>query len=248
MPQQIGQTYRSLVPTFSDAASIEEALKLYHYGIANYTSQPIPDDSIEGNFRKLKIQIDGIQTNLDNLQSATGYVRSVSQISAPNVVTTEPTGTTTVPLTVRGIVGQTSSLQQWQNSGLANVAGISNGGGMFLSNYLAVNSTTYVTDTSITANIVSPGHRGIVVKASSGQTARLQEWQNNGSVVLASVDKDGNISSPNISGTTSVTSPKVTVSGQQALAEFRVRNVYAGTANPAAGNGEVGDIWFTYTP
>lgn len=246
MPQQIGQTYRSLVPTFADAASIEEALKLYHYGVANYTSQPIPDDSIEGNFRKLKIQIDTLQTNLDNLQSATGYVRSVSQTSAPNVITTQATNIS--PITIRGLLGQSANLQQWQNSALANVAAISNGGGMFLSNYLAINSTTYVIDTSLTANIGSASDKGIVVRSASGQTANLQEWQNSGSAILARVDKDGNLFSPNISGTTSVTSPKMTVSGQQTLTEFRVRNVYAGTANPTAGNGEVGDIWFTYTP
>jgi hypothetical protein len=246
MPQQIGQTYRSLIPTFSDAASIEEALKLYHYGVANYTSQSIPDDSIEGNFRKLKIQIDSVQTNLDNLQSATGYVRSVSQISAPNVITTQAANI--IPLTVRGVTSQTASLQEWQNSASASIAGISNGGGMFLSNYLAVNSTTYVVDTSLTVNIGAVGHKGVVVRAASGQTANIQEWQNNGSSVLARIDKDGNVFSPNISGTTSVTSPKVTVSGQQTLTEFRVRNTYAGTSNPTGTDGQVGDIWFTYTP
>lgn len=244
MPQQVGQTYRSLIPAFSDAASIEEALKLYHYGIANYTSQPIPNDSIEGNFRQLKIQIDAVQTNLDNLQSTTGYIRAISQTSSPNIMTAQANNV--VPLTIRAIAGQSASLQQWQNSASATVGAISDGGVMYLSGSLAVNSSTAVVDSAFTALISSATSKGIVVKAVASQSANLQEWQNNGGVVLSKVESNGNVVAPNISATTAVSSPKVSVTGVQTLAEFRVRNTYAATSNPTATDGAVGDIWFTY--
>ena len=248
MPQQIGQEYRTLAPTFADAASIEEALKLYHYGVANYTSQPIPDDSIEGNFRKLQIDIDAIQTTLDNLQSTTGYVKSTSETSSPNVITTQAAGT--VPLTIRGVNLQSADLQVWQNSTPARVAAVSNSGGMLLANYLAINSTSFVTDIALSVNISSNTHKGIVVRAAASQPdeGNLQEWRDFGNTVLAKVSGTGSITAPNLTGSTSITSPKVTVSGTQTLEEFRVRNTYAATTNPAPADGQIGDIWFTYTP
>lgn len=246
MPQQIGQSYRTLVPTFSDAASIEEALKLYHYGVPNYTSQAIPDDSIEGNFRKLKTSIDNLQTLLDNLQSTTGYVRSVSQTSAPNVMTAQSAAT--VPLSIRAIVSQTASLQEWQNSSASAVAAVSPNGGMYLASYLAISSTSFVTNIGLLVGTSNNSHTAIVAKAAASQSdaINIQEWRDNGNNVLAKVTGTGNFLAPNITGSTTVSSAKMTVTGTQTLNEFRIRNVYASNLDPLATDGAVGDVWFTH--
>jgi hypothetical protein len=50
-------------------------------------------------------------------------------------------------------------------------------------------------------------------------------------------------------GSQSITNKtKVAVSGDQALADFRARNVYAGTTAPTAGVGNNGDLWVSYEP
>lgn len=245
MAQSVGLTYKSKIPNLGDDASIEEALKVYHYGVENYTSQPIPNDSIEGNFRQLKIAIDDVATNLANLQSTTGYIRAVSQTSSRNIMTSQSPGSVP-PLTIRATTGQSAPLIRFESVSESAVGVISTAGAMYLASTLALNSTTTVLDTALTANISAIGNKGIVVKASSGQTANMQEWQDSGGNVLSRVAGNGNIFAPTITGTTDITSLKMTVTGTQTLAEFRVRNTYASTSNPTALQGSIGDVWFTY--
>lgn len=54
----------------------------------------------------------------------------------------------------------------------------------------------YIRKTADASNTIAAGSsstKAIVLKGTSGQTANLQEWQNNSSTVLASVDPSGNI-------------------------------------------------------
>lgn len=193
MSQIVGSTFRSRIPTFNDDASIEEALKVYHYGVDNYSTQPIPDDSIEGNFRT-------VTTNLNTLDGAA--VKRISLTSAPNIITSQATNV--VPITVRAIASQTTPLQIWQNSSSTAVGQITTAGAMFLRDTLAVGSSAISISSYLFVNQASASIKGIEVRAASGSTANLQEWQNNSGTPVAWIDSQGNISTTKeifISGT-----------------------------------------------
>lgn len=238
MSQPVGVQYKTRIPSFSDDASIVEALKVYHYGVDDYTTQPIPDDSIEGNFRTLNTAILNVAAQV----TPQNYVQVVSQTATPNIITAQ--STTTVPITIRAISSQTSPLQQWQNNSSVNVGSVSTGGFMNLSGYITVGSTTQATTTGISIILANSAHRGITVRGQSGQTANLQEWQNNSGTALASVSSSGNISAPIISASTSLSAPTISVNGDQQLDSFRVRNSYVSTSQPTGGSD--GDTWFIY--
>lgn len=207
MSQPVGFQYKSRIPSFSDDADITEALKVYHYGVDDYTTQPIPDDSIEGNFRSLNIAVSAIQSQLSNLS----YVQLVSQTSSPNIVTGQ--SITTVPLTIRSIASQTAALQQWQNSSSVNVASISTGGFANFAGYLSVGTTTQVTTTGLNLIVGNASHRGITVRAQSAQSANLQEWQDSSGSIIARVDGIGRIFSYDGSSV----AQNLTVSGTQTI-------------------------------
>lgn len=189
MSQPVGYQYKSRIPSFSDDASIVEALKVYHYGVDNWTTEPIPDDSIEGNFRTLHDEVDTINGVIAGLGST--YVEQVSSSATPNVITAQ--GTTTVPITIRAVTSQTAALQQWQNSASTVVGSISTGGFINLAGYATIGSTTQASTVGVQVEIINSGHKGIVIKAQSSQTANLQEWQNNSGTAVSWVDKDGRI-------------------------------------------------------
>ena len=189
MSQPVGYQYFSRIPSFSDDASIVEAFKVYHYGVDDYSTQPIPDDSIEGNFRTLNDAVDSINAELDTLP--TTYVEQVSSSATPNIITAQTT--TTVPITIRAIGSQTSALQQWQNSASTVVGSVSTGGFTNFAGYVTVGSTTQASTVGIQVNVINAAHTGIVVKAQSSQTANLQEWQNSSGTAISWVDENGRI-------------------------------------------------------
>lgn len=189
MSQEVGSEYKSRIPTLSDDASIVEALRVYHYGVDNWTTEPIPDDSVEGNFRTLHEDIDTINDTIDELTGT--YIEQVSLTATPNVVTGE--SITTVPITIRAIASQTSALQQWQNSSSVNVGSVSTGGFVNISGYITVGSTTQSTTTGVNVVIGNAAHKGMVIKAQSSQTDNLQEWQDNSGTAISWVDPDGRI-------------------------------------------------------
>lgn len=198
MSQSVGQVFKSRIPTLGDEASIEEALKVYHYGVDNYTIQSIPDDSIEGNFRSLNNRVTSVETTLSG--GLNGFVTRTSLSSSPNIITAE--NVSTVPITVRAIVSQTSNLQQWQNSSNANVAIMSTAGSLALSSYLSLGSTTTSTSVAASINIINSSHKGIVVRSATSQSANLQEWQNSSGVAVAWITPSGELSAEKIDGGT----------------------------------------------
>lgn len=189
MSQTVGQIFKSRIPTLGDDASIQEALRVYHYGVDNYSTQPIPNDSIEGNFRSIDTRITTIE---DTISSAiASYITRISSSSSPNIITAQ--NATTIPLTVRAIASQTSSLQQWQNSSNISVASMSTAGSLGIAGYLSLGSTTISSTTSLNINIINSSHNGIIVKSSSGQSASLQEWQDSYGNVLSWVNSNGEV-------------------------------------------------------
>lgn len=189
MSQPVGFQYKSRIPTLSDDATIVEALRVYHYGVDNYSTEPIPNDSIEGNFRTLNTAVAALQSALSGL--GTTYVEQISLTSTPNVITGQ--STTTVPLTIRAIDFQTSALQQWQNSSSINVGSIGTGGNLNIAGYITIGSTTQSTTTGVNVVIGNAAHNGVVVRAQASQTANIQEWQNSSGTALSWVNKDGKI-------------------------------------------------------
>jgi hypothetical protein len=69
----------------------------------------------------------------------------------------------------------------------------------------------------------------LIVKADSSQSVNLQEWQDSTGTALASVSASGNITGPNVTGSTSVSSSKYTASGSTIRIEYN--NASAGTIN-----------------
>jgi hypothetical protein len=189
MSESVGLNYRSRIPTFGDDASIEEAFKVYHYGVDDWTSQPIPDNSIEGNFRTLNTNVTSINATIAAL--GTTYVARTSSSSSPNVII--PANTTTVPLTLRGASGQTEPLQRWQNSSSTNLAIVFPNGAISSNSYLNIGSTTQSTTTAANVVIGNAAHKGIAIRAASGQTDNLQEWQNSSGTAISWVSSNGTI-------------------------------------------------------
>lgn len=89
---------------------------------------------------------------------------------------------------------------------------------------------------------------GYASSASANADIRAFEYASSASANVNNLsqsrdDLKANTSSPTFTGT--VTAPHITVSGSQAIEDFRNRNVYISTASPSAGND--GDIWIRYT-
>jgi hypothetical protein len=187
LSQAVGQVFKSRIPTLGDDASIQEALRVYHYGVDNYSTQQIPNDSIEGNFRSLDTRIDSLEIILGT--GFTEYLKRISESSNPNIITGQTTST--IPITVRAIASQTASLQQWQNSSNSAVASISTSGYLATAGYASIGSITQAATTALNINIINPSNKGIVVRSTTSQTANLQEWQNSSGVAVSWVDKNG---------------------------------------------------------
>jgi hypothetical protein len=168
--QVVGSQYKSRIPSLGDDASIEEALRVYHYGVDNYTTQSIPDDSVEGNFRKLDIRLTSVEDQM---------VESVSLSTAPNIIVGQTV--TTVP--------QSVPLQQWQNSASVNVATIATNGDFATSGYMSVGSTSITSTTAVKVIIASPTHAGMTMRAAGSQSAKMQEWQNSVGKTVSWVDE-----------------------------------------------------------
>jgi hypothetical protein len=217
MSKSIGNVFRTLVPTFDDDASIEEAFSLYHYGKEDYSEgQEIPANSIEGNFVTVNSRVQSLESVVDNLGQT--YVLKQSLTLNPNVVTTQDGGTT-IPLVIRGVSAQTQPLQQWQNSVSSPISSLHANGGASFANYVSVGDVSQVTTTALNIKIGNAAHKGLVVAGASSQTENLQEWTSiSGSTtsIVARVNSAGKIFSNNgLTGTS--TSEVVTETGTQTL-------------------------------
>jgi hypothetical protein len=204
--QAIGKDFPSRIPVFGDDASIQEAFSVYHYGVDNYTTQPIPSNSIEGHFRSLNERVAASESAIAGLGET--FVEQVSLASSPNIIS--PQTNTVVPLTVRGIQNQIANLQRWINSDNNVMAAIFENGAAAFNSYVNIGSDNRPETTGLVIRLASATHKGIVVRGFSNHTGNLQEWTDvTGSQVLARVDNIGRIYSE--------TFPVVTLSQTQTL-------------------------------
>lgn len=190
MSQPIGSNLVTKIPQFSDDASIEEALRAYHYGIDNYTSQPIVNNvGVEGTIKKIKEDIASNVSAIAGLGAT--YVEQVSASATPNVIT--PQTSTTVPMTIRGTTSQTGNLQQWQNNSSNNIAVVFSDGSSSFSGYLTVGNNSRSTTTAVDIRIINSTHKGITIRATESQLGNMQEWQDPLGNAISWIDKDGRI-------------------------------------------------------
>lgn len=194
MSQVIGKDFPSRIPVFGDDASIQEAFSVYHYGVDNYTTQAIPDNSIEGHFRSINARVAANESAIAGLGQT--FVEEVSQSASPNIIT--PQTNTVVPLTVKGVANQIANLQRWLNSDNNVMAAFFENGSASFNSYINIGAVSQSTTAGISISLSGATHRGIVVRGSTSQTGNLQEWQNVGGSVLARVDNIGRIYSENV--------------------------------------------------
>jgi len=204
--QVIGKDFPSRIPVFGDDASIQEAFSVYHYGVDNYTSQAIPNNSIEGHFRSLNERVAANESSIAGLGAT--FVEQVSLTSAPNIIS--PQINTVVPLTIRGVQNQIANLQRWLNSDNNVMAAIFENGAATFNSYVNIGSDVRSETTGLVVRLANATHKGVVVRGFTGQTGNLQEWTDvTGSQVLARVDNIGRLYSE--------TFPVVTLSQTQTL-------------------------------
>jgi hypothetical protein len=109
------------------------------------------------------------------------------------------TTVTNVPLTVRGMAGQTGDLQRWEDSAAAILARISSaGGGVFQGfNGLGTAFDSYlgggaaVATATLTVNAGAAARIPVIVKGAASQSGNLQQWRSSADAVLASVSSAG---------------------------------------------------------
>lgn len=180
MSQPVGLNFKSRIPELQDDASIEEALRVYHYGVDNYTTQEIPNDSIEGNFRTLTNRVAATETN---------SITKTPSSSSTNVIESQSASVT--PIAIKGSAGQTSNLQNWQDSSDTNVAVVFSNGASSFDGYVTIGATTQSTTTALDVRIDSASHKGITVKAAPSQTSNIQEWQNSSGTAVSWIASNG---------------------------------------------------------
>ena len=191
---EVGLEFKSRMPKFSSDASIQEAISVYHYGVNEYTSQDIPDESIEGHFRSLRDRILANETSILSLGET--YVQKTSVDETPNTVYTE--SATVVPLTIKGFLNHQVSLQKWINSSNSTVAAVFPNGSASFKGNVSVGSQNESTTIALKIEPIDSSHIGILVSAKALQTANLQEWKNPAGVTISWVDKDAKLFSSSI--------------------------------------------------
>ena len=173
---------------------------------------------------------------------------NIAQTNAANTFTVgghliTNAATAIVPLAIRGAAGQSVDLLQIQNSGTAVVGGFGNTGNL---------KVRTATEFSAALNVAaaSSSQIGAVIRGASGQTEDLQEWQNSGGTVLASISSAGALSVS--SGLATISSGGIIRGIQTAtnadLASMREENSggllrltkqTAAAANPASGQAKI---------
>lgn len=96
---------------------------------------------------------------------------------------------TVTPLVVRGAASQSANLLELQRAD-AGVAFRVRNNGNFGSGGLVTGVNAYIN------NDIIGDTKGLIVRGASGQTNNLQEWQNSGGTVLASIGNTGDLTAP----------------------------------------------------
>jgi hypothetical protein len=110
-------------------------------------------------------------------------------------------GPTKNGLIIQAAASQTSDLQQWRNSANTVIASVNSGGYINSSGGIKASSHGYIYTSSTQGSVsfqIGDGNASyvpLVIKGVASQTANLQEWQNSGGTVLASISSTGKLTS-----------------------------------------------------
>jgi hypothetical protein len=226
MPQEIGENFKTLIPSLADDASIEQAFQMYHYGTPAYNGSNLQNNSVEKHFVDLRQEINVLRSELNTSQL--GNVRLVSRTLSPNLIT--PEDLATVPITIRGVQNQSVALQRWQRNiggSPTEVASISPIGAAGFSGYGSFGNNSVTSTTGLSVALANVAHKGVTIRGVDGQIGNLQEWQNNNGVVLASVNGAGDLAAKNtsVTGTLLVTGTSTLNAGLNVTGETTLANV-----------------------
>jgi hypothetical protein len=100
---------------------------------------------------------------------------------------------TVVPLTVKGVSGQSANLQEWYNAGGQVIAAISPYSEFsILGNSYFAGAGDYGARINVSPSIASK--IGISIRGVASQTGDLQQWQNSAGTTISKIDANGNFS------------------------------------------------------
>jgi hypothetical protein len=153
MTQEVGSTYKTIIPTLGDDATIVDAFKYYHQG--GLTGSPAAT-SVEQHLININTRAGYIENaigytaynpinpattvnaRLTSLESAVGgslgatYIKAIPSsndtAATRNLIT--PSVSTVIPLVIQGVVSQSANLQEWKTSA-ATVARVDSTGKLF---------------------------------------------------------------------------------------------------------------------
>jgi hypothetical protein len=131
-----------------------------------------------------------------------GNMTFIGNITSQNSGLFTPNSAATIPLAVQGAASQTANLQEWRNSAGTVVASISSIGSFsntttgVLTGFSRMGGAPFLGTLSVSTS--SASQIGQVIRAVSGQTANLQEWQDNSANIIGRVDSAGRAAFPTL--------------------------------------------------
>jgi hypothetical protein len=143
-------------------------------------------------------------------------------------------------ITVSGVLSQSGNLQEWTStdgSTTSVVARVSGAGKIFSNNGLTGTNTSEV--------VTETGTQTLTNKTVTGGTVNPTTLQQNG-IAAVTISDTQTLTNKTLSGGTITNATSITLTGEQAINSFRVRNIYGSTAIPTAGEGANGDVWIRY--
>jgi hypothetical protein len=161
---------------------------------------------------------------------------TISLSSTLNNISVSTSSTTTVPLTIKQITSQSSSLVEFLDSS-NNVMSKIDYVGTFWSQYSIVgNSSGYPSGTTFAVNSVGSSSVGIIAKGASGQTADLLQLQNSSGSILVSLSSDGSFTTTGALNVQQIRE-KVTdssISTNVMTCDYTTGTVFYQSSNPSA--------------
>ncbi len=110
-------------------------------------------------------------------------------------ITLSAAAVTDVPMTLRGVSGQTADLFNVQDSTSSVITAVTKDGELQSTSGLLLNSGSGDPDATAACRMVTSAvdKKGLIIRATSGQTANLLEVQDTGGSSQAAITKDGNL-------------------------------------------------------
>lgn len=143
-------------------------------------------------------------------------------------------------IVVAGTVNQSANLQEWTstNGSTTNTVARVDGFGKIFSN-------NGLTGTNTSGVVTETGTQTLTNKTITGGTVNPTTLQQGG-VAAVTISGTQTLTNKTISGGTITNATSITLTGDQAVNSFRVRNIIGSTAAPQSTDGANGDIWVRY--